>query len=158
MHILCLAYHSHAIASPNPGGAQTSHASQEESPECLLRQPRFPNKSDAYDHLFHNIDGSDVLRKKKFVAPALDQDNPVFNYMYSEAKHGKCLKKPDLSHLQPKEHERLTALIKKYWCVFDECGTFVPVRHYQCIIDTGSATPIAIKNIHYGLREIPIMR
>jgi hypothetical protein len=49
----------------------------------------------------------------------------------------------NLSHLQPKECKYLTALIKKYWCVFDERGTFVPVRHYQCIINTISATLIA---------------
>ena len=42
--------------------------------------------------------------------------------------------------------------------MFDERGTFTPVRDYQCIIDTGTATPIAIKKILYGPREIPIMR
>jgi hypothetical protein len=41
--------------------------------------------------------------------------------------------------------------------VFDEHGIFVPVQHYQCIIDTGSAAPIAIKQIRYGQWEIPIM-
>ena len=103
----------------------------------------FPDKLDAYNHLLHNIGGSIVLRKKKFDAPALDQDNPVFNYVYSEAEHSERLKELDLSHLQPKECKYLTALIKKYWCVFDERGTFVPVRHYQCIINTISATLIA---------------
>jgi hypothetical protein len=78
--------------------------------------------------------------------------------MYSEVEHGKHLKELNLSHLQPEEHERLTALFKKYWCVFDECGTFVSVWHYQCIIDTGSAASIAIKTIQYGPQEIPIMR
>jgi hypothetical protein len=41
--------------------------------------------------------------------------------------------------------------------VFNERGTFVPVQHYQCIIDTGSAAPIAVKQIRYGQQEIPIM-
>jgi hypothetical protein len=118
----------------------------------------FPNKLDAYNHLLHNIDGGVVLWKKKFDAPALDQDNPVFNYVYSEAKHGKHLKELNLSHLQPEEREHLTALIKKYWCMLDERDTFVPIRHYQCIIDTGSTTPIAIKKIHYGPGEIQIMK
>ena len=78
--------------------------------------------------------------------------------MYSEAEHGKRLKELNLSHLQPKERKHLTALIKKYWCVFDGRGTFVPIQHYQCIIDTESATPIAVKKIHYSPREVPIMR
>jgi hypothetical protein len=42
--------------------------------------------------------------------------------------------------------------------VFDEHGIFTPVHYYQCVIDTGNATPIAIKKIIYGPREIPIMR
>ncbi len=59
----------------------------------------FPNESDTYNHLLHNIDGGIVLWKKKYGAPALDQDNPVFNYVYSEAKHGERLKELNLSHL-----------------------------------------------------------
>jgi hypothetical protein len=92
------------------------------------------------------------------VPPPLDQDDPVFNYVYSEAKHGERLKELDLSYLQPEERKHLTALIKKCWCVLDEHGTFVPIRHYQCIIDTGSTTPFAIKKIYYDPREVPIMR
>jgi hypothetical protein len=118
----------------------------------------FPHESNAYDHLLHNVDGRVVLRKKKFDAPALDQDNPKFNYTFSEANHGQHLKNEhDLSHLSPKQGARLATLIKQYWCVFDDRGTFIPVHHYQCIIDTGSAALIAIKKIHYGPWEIPIM-
>ena len=42
--------------------------------------------------------------------------------------------------------------------MFDDRGTFIPVRNYQCVIDTGSARPIAVKKIHYGPRETVIMR
>jgi hypothetical protein len=132
--------------------------SKKKSQNVFYDDRGFPDESDAYNHLLHNIDGSIVQWKKKYGAPALDQDDPVFNYVYSEAKNGERLKELNLSHLQPEERERLTALIKKYWCVFDECGTFVPIRHYQYIIDTGSAAPIAIKKIHYGPGEVPIMR
>ncbi len=31
------------------------------------------------------------------------------------------------------------------------------MRHYHCIIDTGSAAPIAVKQIRYDQRDIPIM-
>ena len=64
----------------------------------------------------------------------------------------------DVSHLARDEAAALVSLIQKYWCVFDDRGTFVPVRNYECIIDTGTASPIAIKRIRYGPREIPIMR
>jgi hypothetical protein len=118
----------------------------------------FPDESDAYNHLLHNIDSKVVLCKKKFVAPALDQDDPKFKYTFSEADHGKHLKNElDLFHLSLEQGAQLTALIKQYWCVFDDLGTFIPVRHYQCIIDTGSAALNAVKKIHYGPWEIPIM-
>ena len=42
--------------------------------------------------------------------------------------------------------------------MFDERGIFTPVWYYQCVIGTGNASPIAIKKILYGPREIPIMR
>jgi hypothetical protein len=42
--------------------------------------------------------------------------------------------------------------------VFDNRGTFVPVYHYQYIIDTGNAAPIMVKKIYYGPQEITIMR
>jgi hypothetical protein len=62
----------------------------------------FPDESDAYDHLLHNIDGRVVLHKKKFNAPALNKDDPEFNDIFSEAKHGNCLTKElDLYHLWP---------------------------------------------------------
>jgi hypothetical protein len=76
----------------------------------------FPDESDAYDHLLHNINGGVVLRKKKFDTPVLDLDDRVFDFVYSKDKHGKHLKKElDLSYLQPKQSAHLTALIKKYW-------------------------------------------
>jgi hypothetical protein len=37
----------------------------------------FPDESDAYNHLLHNIDGGVVLRKRHIEAPALDEDDPV---------------------------------------------------------------------------------
>ncbi len=42
--------------------------------------------------------------------------------------------------------------------MFDEKGMFVPVKNYECVIDTGSARPIAVKNILYGKLEIKYMR
>jgi hypothetical protein len=42
--------------------------------------------------------------------------------------------------------------------VFDGKGVFVPVRNYECVIDTGSTRPIAVKKILYGKREMVIMQ
>ena len=36
-------------------------------------------------------------------------------------------------------------------------GVWVPVKNYECVIDTGDASPIAVKNIRYGPNELPIL-
>jgi hypothetical protein len=83
----------------------------------------------------------------------------MFSFSYDEALHGKCLRKElDLSHLDIKLQQTLYALVQKYWSVFDERGVFVPVRNYECVIDTGDAHPIAVKKIMYGPNELPIMQ
>ena len=67
---------------------------------------------------------------------------------YDESKHGAQLKKDlDLSHLKPAIHDRIYELPKKYWSVFDDKGVFVPVKNYECVIDTRDAKPIAIKKV-----------
>jgi hypothetical protein len=48
----------------------------------------FPNESDVYDHLLHNIDGGIILRKKNCPTPPINVDDPDFNHMYSEEIHG----------------------------------------------------------------------
>jgi hypothetical protein len=50
------------------------------------------------------------------------------------------------------------SLIQEFWSVFDSKGVTVPVKSYGCIIDTGSAWPIAIKKINYGDNKTEIMR
>jgi hypothetical protein len=42
--------------------------------------------------------------------------------------------------------------------VFDKKGVFIPVKNYECMIDTGTARPIAVKKILYGMQELVIMR
>ena len=91
------------------------------------------------------------MRKTKFPPPPIDADDPSFCVQYSEELHGEKLHaEVDVSHLPPKHATALLDIIKRYWCIFDERGTFTPVKSYQCIIDTGNATPIAIKKILYG--------
>jgi hypothetical protein len=64
----------------------------------------------------------------------------------------------DLSHINDTLQTRIYDLIKKYWSVFDKRGVWVPVKNYECVIDTGNAPPIAVKKIYYGPKEIPIKR
>ena len=60
----------------------------------------FPDLSDEYNTLLHNVDGGPVLRKLKHSPPPLDVVDPSFNFQYEEAVHGDILRKClDLSHL-----------------------------------------------------------
>ncbi len=119
----------------------------------------FPDQSDEYDTLLHNVDGGPILRKLKHPAPPLDVHDPSFHFPFDEALHGERLREQlDLSHLDPSIQLKVTDLIKEFWSVFNERGVWVPVRNYECVIDTGKAPPIAIKKIQYGPKEIPIMR
>jgi hypothetical protein len=119
----------------------------------------FPDDSNEYDKVLHNIDGGVTVRKKKFPTPPIDVVDPVFDWEYSDELHGDKLRTNlDVSHLSPEHAAALLNVIKKYWCVFDKRGTFTPVCNYECIIDTGTAAPIVIKKILYGPWEIPIMR
>jgi hypothetical protein len=125
----------------------------------LINDRGFPDKSDHYDNLLHNIDGRPILRKLKHPPPPLDEVDPEFFSTYDESKHGEQLRQDlDLSHLDTQVQEKIYALVKKYWSVFDKKGIYVPVKNYECVIDTGDSLPIAIKKILYGPHEIPIMR
>ncbi len=109
--------------------------------------------------LLHNIDGGPVLQRLKHPPPPLGVVDPLFSFQYDESVHGAQLHKDlDLLHLDTDLQQTIYALIIKYWPVFLDCGVFVPVKNYKCVIDTGNAHPIAIKKIMYGPNELPIMR
>ena len=120
----------------------------------------FKDLSDDYDHVLHDVDGGPILRKLRHPAPALDADiDPAFHSLFVPAKHEDQMRKDlDLSHLDPDLQEKIYAIIRIYWSVFDEKGVFVPVKNYECVIDTGTARPISVKKILYGERETIIMR
>ena len=63
----------------------------------------------------------------------------------------------DLSHLTTDQQNQVYDLIREFWPVFDARGVFVTVKNYECVIDTGTARPIAVKKILYGERETVIM-
>jgi hypothetical protein len=119
----------------------------------------FPDPSDEYDTLLHNIDGGTVLQKLRHPAPPLDKIDPCFNFTFDEALHGECLRQQlDLSYLDSALRDQIYALIKRYWVVLDKRRVWVPVKNYKCVINTGDAPPIAVKKIYYGPKEILIMR
>jgi hypothetical protein len=60
--------------------------------------------------------------------------------------------------LTDEENAKLAELMKEFWCVFSEKGLFVPVKDYECCINTGTAATISVKGTNYGPRELPIMR
>jgi hypothetical protein len=104
------------------------------------------------------VDGGTILRKRKHPAPPLDAIDPHFHAVYDEKLDGKQLRKNiNISHLDAYLQSKIYGLIKKYCPVFSAKGQFVPVKDYSCVIDTGMARPIAVKKIHYGPCEIPIM-
>jgi hypothetical protein len=85
--------------------------------------------------------------------------DPRFDNPFIPAEHEALMrKKTDLSHLNPNLQEKIYSVIREYWSVFDERGVFIPVKNYECVIDTGNAQPIAVKKILYGERKTVIMQ
>lgn len=118
----------------------------------------FPDVSDEFDYLLHRTGGGKVIRKRLHPSPRIDEVDEQFNVQYEDARHGDKLRRElIIDHLTSTQQEQLVALIKKYWAIFDDTGLFIPVKDYECVIDTGSARPICVKNINYGPRETPIM-
>jgi hypothetical protein len=67
----------------------------------------FPDQSDKFGHLLHNIDGGVILRKKKHPHPPLDIDDPMFNYKFDESLHAEKIKsKLSLNHLAPSDSDQ----------------------------------------------------
>jgi hypothetical protein len=120
----------------------------------------FPDQSDDYDTLLHGVDGGPILWKLKHPQPDLDAPiDPMYYSPFVAEKHEAQMHKDmDLSHLSPTLKNKLYQIIHDFWSVFDEKGVFVPVKNYECVIETGSARPIAVKNILYGKLEIKYMR
>ncbi len=83
----------------------------------------FPDQSNEFDSLLHNVDGGTILRKRKHPAPKLDEINPHFHAIYDEKLHGQQLcKNLDLFHLEPSIRAKVYGLVQKYWSVFANKG------------------------------------
>jgi hypothetical protein len=119
----------------------------------------YPDQTDDHSSLLHNIKSGHVLRKFWHPPLPINMVDPSFDFPLNEALHGAPLHQQlNLSHLDNALQARIYALVRKYWSVFDERGVWVPIKNYECVIDTGNVPPIAIKNIRYGPKELPIMQ
>ena len=97
-----------------------------------------------------------MVRKRQHPAPRLDDIDPDFNIQYNEALHGDAIKKDlNIDYLPSDQQEQLSSLIKEFWCVFDPKGLNIPVKDYECCIDTGSNAPVSCRNVTYGPLETP---
>ena len=81
-----------------------------------------------------------MLRKRQHPSPPFDEIDPAFHSVYDKKLLGEKLKKElDLRHLLKHVHTLARDLIIKYWLVLADKGPFLPVKDYECIIDTGAA-------------------
>ncbi len=126
----------------------------------FLYDQGFPDQSNDYDHLLHSIDGGPVLQKLRHPMPNLNRPIDLrFDHPFVPAEHKDVMRKQvDLSHLESDQQEQVYSLIREFWPVFDKRGVFVPVKNYECIIDTGTTCPISVKKILYGEQETVIMQ
>ncbi len=152
--------------SPNASGARSpirvdpKPKHRKRLQNVFLDDRGFPDQSDEYNNVLHHVKGRPVMRKLKHPQPDLDvPPDPAYQSIFILEKHKAQLHKDvDLSHLEPNLQEEVYNMIQEFWSVFDGKGVFVPVKNYECVINTGTARPIAVKKILYGKRKSIIMR
>merc|ERR1719291_144577 len=95
-----------------------------------------------------------LLRKRQHPPRALSDIDPKFNNVFVESEHREYLNKHlKLDHLPENQQKIIESLIIEKWPVFNPLGLAVPVRDYECVIDTGTNRPVAVKNATYGPNE-----
>ena len=89
-----------------------------------------------------------------------DDISPEFQLKYNDKIHGEELRSRLKFHpdTNPEGKLRITQLIKEYWCCFCKENVPIPIRNYECHIDTGKAKPTVSKNIRFGMHERPILQ
>jgi hypothetical protein len=102
------------------------------------------------------MDGGPILWKLHHPPPNLKVPvNPLYYSPFVAKRHEALMSEDmDLSHLYPALQEKIYTIIHEHWSVFDKKGVFVPVKNCECVIDTGSVWPIAVKKILYGEQEL----
>ena len=118
----------------------------------------FPDEQTHWESMVPSTSSGRLIRKRLHPDPDIDSVDPNFGEVFDPVLHGPELNKLELSHLVHSQQSTLKDLIKKYWRIFSKKGITVPVKDYQCEIDTGNARPIACKNPTFGPLELPIIK
>jgi hypothetical protein len=160
----CLKASSYSAALHTSEGSPIHIEPKPKCHKCLLNvflnDQGFPDQSNDYNIVLHGIDGGPILWKLRHPQPDLNAPiNPLYYspFILSDKNKAKMRKDMDLLHLPPALQRKLYSIIHEHWLVFDEKGIFVPVKNYECMIDTGMAWPIAVNKILYGEHETEIM-
>ena len=82
----------------------------------------FPDKSDEFDYLLHNVDGRPILRKLLHPSPAIDgKVDPLFLSIFDPAVHETQMREDlDLSHLPLDVQDQVYSIVREFWSVFDD--------------------------------------
>ena len=118
----------------------------------------FPDEQTHWKSMVPSSSSGRLICKRLHPAPDINSVDINFGEVFDTVLHGPELAKLSLSHLTPPQRTTLLNLIKNYWRIFSKKGVTVPVKDYQCEIDTGRARPIACKNPSFGPRELPIIK
>ena len=80
----------------------------------FLDDQGFPDQSDNYNHVLHNIDGGPILRKLKHPVPDLNApvDPKFYSEFIPETHDAQMHQEVDLSHLDPNIQENKYSLIR----------------------------------------------
>jgi hypothetical protein len=110
-----------------------------------------------YDTTFQRNTGSSLRKSRNL---SLSPPNPSFNYVYSPEKDVKELESNlILDSSMPEDlQNRIKSFVQEFWDVFRDEGVKIPIRGYEMVIDTGKNRPVACRQPHYGLHEIPNMQ
>ena len=102
---------------------------------------QIPDPRDNFDFLQQSEVGKVIQKTIKSALTDADID-PIFaSRTFSPAKHQAQLDKHLKigGHISSAVKQQIADLVKKYWCCFDDENVKIPIKGYQCVIDTGDA-------------------
>ena len=124
--------HAPICVAPKRGKSASKKCPNKYISSPLIDSHGFPDRQDNFKAMPPEVkDGCLVCKQKHITHPLTDID-PNFGVEYAELLHGAILSKElDVYHLTPPQQIVLTALIKKYWHVFNKEGVTTPVKDYE---------------------------
>lgn len=125
----------------------------------LFRDINLPDDLEGFDFLFQKTAGKVVSRSSKTMLGP-DDIHPAFDIKFDMNIHGAEFNKRLKFHPDANKDgvQKITELVKEYWCCFCKSNVQIPIRDYECHIDTGTAKPTVAKGIQFGFHERPIMQ